>query len=166
MQLAAGTRLGPYEVVALIGKGGMGEVYRARDLQLRRDVAIKVLPAVLADDHERLMRFEREAQTLAALNHPHRAHAAAEREPGDHQAAGHPGPFCTYQERRRDQIERHGRVSRWKRGIVSQERPEAADWDELVPAAELAQFIRPRPAPGVLQTLIDDQTRSNEKQNV
>lgn len=71
MTLTPGARLGPYEVVALIGIGGMGEVYRARDTQLRRDVAIKVLPAIVADDQERLMRFEREAQTLAALNHPH-----------------------------------------------------------------------------------------------
>jgi Tol biopolymer transport system component/predicted Ser/Thr protein kinase len=70
MPLAAGTRLGPYEILAPIGAGGMGEVYRARDTQLRRDVAIKVLPTVLSDDPERLARFEREAKLLAALNHP------------------------------------------------------------------------------------------------
>jgi Tol biopolymer transport system component len=70
MPLSAGTRLGPYEVLAPIGAGGMGEVYRARDTKLDRDVAIKVLPAALAQDPERLARFEREAKVLAALNHP------------------------------------------------------------------------------------------------
>jgi serine/threonine protein kinase/tetratricopeptide (TPR) repeat protein len=68
--LAPGTKLGPYEIIAAIGAGGMGEVYRARDSRLSRDVAIKVLPAVLAGDAERLARFEREAKTVAALNHP------------------------------------------------------------------------------------------------
>jgi Tol biopolymer transport system component len=71
MHLAAGTRLGPYEITAPLGAGGMGEVYRARDTKLDRDVAIKVLPEVFALDRERLARFEREAKTLAALNHPH-----------------------------------------------------------------------------------------------
>ena len=70
MALAPGTRIGPYEVTALIGEGGMGEVYRARDVQLGRQVAIKVLPEPFAQDNERLARFEREAKTLAALNHP------------------------------------------------------------------------------------------------
>ena len=70
MPLTAGTRLGPYEVVAMIGEGGMGEVYLARDSRLKRDVAIKVLPALVANDPERLARFEREAQVLAALSHP------------------------------------------------------------------------------------------------
>ena len=70
MPLSDGTRLGPYEVVALIGKGGMGEVYRARDTKLERDVAIKVLPDELANDDERVARFEREAKLLASLNHP------------------------------------------------------------------------------------------------
>jgi serine/threonine protein kinase/Tol biopolymer transport system component len=74
MALAPGTRLGPYEIGAQIGVGGMGEVYRARDTQLQRDVAIKVLPEALAHDSERLARFEREAKTLAALNHPNIAH--------------------------------------------------------------------------------------------
>src|SRR4051812_12032723 len=71
MSLSPGIRLGPYEIVALVGAGGMGEVYRARDPKLQRDVAIKVLPALFARDPERLARFEREARTLAALNHPH-----------------------------------------------------------------------------------------------
>jgi len=70
MSLAAGTRLGVYEITAPLGAGGMGEVYRARDSKLNRDVAIKVLPDVFAADEERLARFAREAQTLAALNHP------------------------------------------------------------------------------------------------
>ena len=70
MALAAGKRLGPYEIVGLLGAGGMGEVYRARDPKLNRDVALKVLPEALAADAERMARFEREAQVLAALNHP------------------------------------------------------------------------------------------------
>jgi serine/threonine protein kinase len=74
MPLSAGTRLGPYEIVALIGAGGMGEVYRARDTKLHRDVAIKVLPDRFASNPERLARFTREAQTLAALNHLNIAH--------------------------------------------------------------------------------------------
>src|SRR5688572_6687097 len=70
MSLQPGSTVGPYEVVAKLGEGGMGEVYRARDSRLNRDVAIKVLPASVAADPERLARFTREAQTLAALNHP------------------------------------------------------------------------------------------------
>ena len=70
MPLSPGARIGPYEVVAAIGAGGMGEVYRATDTHLGRDVAIKVLPEAFAHDAERLARFEREARTLAALNHP------------------------------------------------------------------------------------------------
>jgi hypothetical protein len=71
MTIAAGSRLGPYEVLAPLGAGGMGEVWRARDGKLGRDVAIKVLPQAFAADAERLARFRREAQVLAALNHPH-----------------------------------------------------------------------------------------------
>ena len=70
MTLPAGTRVGPYDIIASLGAGGMGEVYRARDARLGRDVAIKILPAVFASDPERLARFEREARTLASLNHP------------------------------------------------------------------------------------------------
>ncbi len=70
MGLTAGTKLGPYEIQSLIGAGGMGEVYRARDTRLQRDVAIKVLPSSLAHDQERLRRFEQEARAVAALNHP------------------------------------------------------------------------------------------------
>src|SRR5437870_6947561 len=69
MSLTPGSRIGAYEIVAAIGAGGMGEVYRARDTQLRRDVAIKILPDLFASDPERIARFRREAQTLAALNH-------------------------------------------------------------------------------------------------
>ena len=71
MSLTPGTRLGPYEIAALLGAGGMGEVYRARDTQLDRDVAVKVLAAALAAVPEHLGRFAREARMLAALNHPH-----------------------------------------------------------------------------------------------
>jgi serine/threonine protein kinase len=71
MALNAGQRLGPYEVIALLGTGGMGEVYRAYDTNLRRDVALKVLPTAFALDPARVARFKREAQVLAALNHPH-----------------------------------------------------------------------------------------------
>ena len=74
MALTPGLRLGSYEVVRAIGAGGMGEVYRARDTSLNRDVAIKVLPDAFAGDPDRLARFTREAQTLAALNHPNIAH--------------------------------------------------------------------------------------------
>jgi serine/threonine protein kinase len=69
-----GTRVGAYEIVEPLGQGGMGEVYRARDTRLDRDVALKILPDSFASDPDRLMRFEREAKTLAALNHPHIAH--------------------------------------------------------------------------------------------
>jgi serine/threonine protein kinase len=70
MPLAAGVRLGPYEILGLVGSGGMGEVYRARDPRLGREVAVKVLPAGLTSDPDRLRRFEREARAVAALNHP------------------------------------------------------------------------------------------------
>src|SRR5262245_8722951 len=71
MALERGTRIGPYEITATLGQGGMGIVFRARDLKLERDVAIKVLPEAFDSDRDRLMRFQREAQLLASLNHPH-----------------------------------------------------------------------------------------------
>ena len=70
MTITPGTRLGSYEITAKLGEGGMGEVYRATDTKLKRDVAIKVLPAAFTEDKERLARFEREAQLLAQLHHP------------------------------------------------------------------------------------------------
>src|ERR1700739_1256121 len=70
MALAAGTRLGSYEITNAIGAGGMGEVYQAHDTKLGRDVAIKVLPEAFAHDPDRLSRFQREAKMLASLNHP------------------------------------------------------------------------------------------------
>src|SRR5512135_1800257 len=70
MALSAGTRLGPYEIVKPLGAGGMGEVYRARDTRLKREVAVKVLPASFSSDPDRLRRFEQEAQAAGSLNHP------------------------------------------------------------------------------------------------
>ena len=70
MPLTVGSRLGHYDVMALIGEGGMGKVYRAHDTQLNRDVALKILPGAFAADPDRLARFQREAQVLASLNHP------------------------------------------------------------------------------------------------
>ncbi len=83
MSLAPGTRLGAYDVLAKLGEGGMGEVFRARDTTLGREVALKVLPDQVAGDPERLRRFEREAKTLAALNHPHIAHVYGFEQSGD-----------------------------------------------------------------------------------
>ena len=74
MPLSAGTRLGPYEILSALGAGGMGEVYRARDTKLDRAVAIKILPEAFAADTERIARFQREAKSLASLNHPNIAH--------------------------------------------------------------------------------------------
>src|SRR5512146_1421643 len=70
MPLSVGTKVGPYEILALIGAGGMGEVYRAKDSKLKREVALKVLPEAFARDPERMARFQREAEVLASLNHP------------------------------------------------------------------------------------------------
>src|SRR6516164_7758704 len=70
MPLNVGTQLGSYEITALLGKGGMGEVYRARDAKLKREVAIKVLPEEFSRDGDRASRFQREAEVLASLNHP------------------------------------------------------------------------------------------------
>jgi len=88
-----GRRLGVYRVQERIGAGGMGEVYRARDTRLGRDVAIKILPSVFTSDPERLARFEREARVLAALNHPNIAAIyGLEEEPADHLRQGYGGP--------------------------------------------------------------------------
>jgi serine/threonine protein kinase len=95
MPLPAGTRIGVYEVSALIGAGGMGEVYRARDARLQRDAALKVLPAAFASDAQRMARFEREARTLASLNHPNIAAIYGLEEFGPVHQAGlqvQPGP--------------------------------------------------------------------------
>ena|ERR1019366_1388421 len=70
MALTSGTKLGSYEIQSLLGAGGMGEVYRARDTRLDREVAIKVLPAAFSADSDRLHRFEKEARSASALNHP------------------------------------------------------------------------------------------------
>ncbi len=83
-----GQTIGPYTVLAKLGEGGMGEVYRARDSKLKRDVAIKVLPEDVANDPERLARFQREAEVLASLNHPHIAHVYGFENPPDHLRQG------------------------------------------------------------------------------
>ena len=84
MALTAGTRLGPYQIVSLIGAGGMGDVYRARDMRLGRDVALKVLPEAFLADAERIARFEREAKAIASFNHPNIArHPRPRGKPGD-----------------------------------------------------------------------------------
>src|SRR5882672_8997980 len=70
MGITIGTSLGSYEITALLGKGGMGEVYRARDTKLKREVAIKILPEEFSRDADRVSRFQREAEVLASLNHP------------------------------------------------------------------------------------------------
>src|SRR5262250_3587738 len=74
LSVTIGTKFGSYEITAPIGAGGMGEVYRARDTKLKRDVALKVLPEAFADDPGRMLRFQREAEVLASLNHPNIAH--------------------------------------------------------------------------------------------
>jgi serine/threonine protein kinase len=86
MALTPGTRIGPYEVVGSLGAGGMGEVYRARDAKLGRDVALKLLPLAFASDPDRLARFHREAQVLASLNHPHIAQIYGFEDSGDARA--------------------------------------------------------------------------------
>ena len=87
MPLEPGTTLGVYEVLAAIGAGGMGEVYKARDTKLDRDVALKILPDAFVNDPERLARFQREAQVLASLNHPNIAQIYGLEEGGER----HPG---------------------------------------------------------------------------
>src|SRR6516225_3398572 len=72
--VSIGNRLGPYEIIGLLGAGGMGEVYRAKDTRLKREVALKVLPEAFANNPERMSRFQREAEVLASINHPNIAH--------------------------------------------------------------------------------------------
>src|SRR5437867_9380951 len=74
MAIAIGTQIASHEILALLGKGGMGEVYRARDTKLKREVAIKILPDEFSQDADRVSRFQREAEVLASLNHPNIAH--------------------------------------------------------------------------------------------
>jgi serine/threonine protein kinase len=92
MTLAAGTRVGAYEILSPLGAGGMGEVWRARDTKLDREVALKVLPEVFANDPDRLARFEREAKVLASLNHPNIAHLYGLETVTTHPAAGTAAP--------------------------------------------------------------------------
>ena len=89
MSFSAGTRLGPYEILSPLGAGGVGEVYKARDTRLKRDVAVKVLPAEFAQNPERLRRFEQEARAAAALNHPNIL-AVFDVEPRQHRLAFEP----------------------------------------------------------------------------
>jgi serine/threonine-protein kinase len=99
MSIAPGTRIGSFEVLSLIGSGGMGEVYRARDAKLKRDVALKVLPEMFASDPDRMARFQREAEVLASLNHPKIAqiygveHNALVMELVEGESPGGPMPF-------------------------------------------------------------------------
>ena len=95
MPLGVGARLGPYEIIGALGAGGMGEVYRARDTKLGRQVAIKVLPHEFSNDRERLARFEREARLLATLNHPNVAqiYGLEQGQVGRDGRDGREGPF-------------------------------------------------------------------------
>ena len=94
MALARGARFGPYEIADSIGAGGMGEVYRAVDTDLKRDVAIKVLPPAFVSDGDRLARFQREAEVLATLNHPNIAHVYGLQRADGVQALGNAGDDC------------------------------------------------------------------------
>ncbi len=98
MALTPGTRLGGYEITAQIGEGGMGAVYRATDTSLSRQVAIKVLPDAFAADPDRLARFEREARTLASLNHPHIAAIYAVEKSGPSTGSGQAGTLALVME--------------------------------------------------------------------
>jgi len=125
MSMQAGDRIGSYSIVAPIGAGGMGEVYRARDTRLDRDVAIKILPAAFSADPDRLARFEREAKTLAALNHPNIAQIYGIEEIGE--ATGNNQP---------------GRVSALVMELVEGEDLSARIARGALPAAEAAAIAR------------------------
>ncbi len=109
MALTPSTRLGPYEVLGPLGAGGMGEVYRAKDTTLGRDVAVKVLPEHLAHDPERLARFEREAKTLASLNHPHIAQIHGFEHAVPSTIAGQPGAGPAVKDHAMEQAIENGR---------------------------------------------------------
>src|ERR1700683_3737867 len=109
MALTAGTKLGTYEIVAQIGAGGMGEVYRARDSKLGRDVAIKILPSSLSKDPERLRRFEQEARAAGQLNHPN---SLTVHDFGMHDGAPYVVSERLEGERLRERLSVHGRSSR------------------------------------------------------
>jgi serine/threonine protein kinase len=125
--LGAGTRLGPYDLTALVGEGGMGRVYRATDTNLGRQVAVKVLPQAFAQDADRLARFDREARTLASLNHPNIAHIyGLERSEGTTAlvSGGKPGSAASPDRRRgklvrRTEAARAGELARLRRTLPS-----------------------------------------------
>jgi eukaryotic-like serine/threonine-protein kinase len=126
--LTTGVRLGPYEIVAQLGQGGMGEVYRARDTKLGREVAVKVLPEIFAVDHDRLLRFRREAQVLASLNHPNIAHIHGVEESG-----GTPALIMELVEGE-TLAERLGRSGRSSTGPRPSSADASAKTDEALPA--------------------------------
>src|SRR5580765_4749136 len=119
MPLTTGASLGAYQIIAAIGAGGMGEVYRARDTTLNRDVAIKVLPDLVAQDRDRLARFEREAQLLASPYHPNIAGLACLVSPARHRWFPVPlGPACRRRRTARRQALRGAPFSRRQRQHV------------------------------------------------
>jgi len=101
MALPSGTKLGPYEILIPLGAGGMGEVYRARDARLNRDVAVKILPATFARDPERLRRFQQEAHAVAALSHPN---ILAVHDFGEHEGSPYLVTECLEGETLRDRM--------------------------------------------------------------
>ena len=119
MPLEVGSRLGHYDVTALIGEGGMGQVYQATDTKLHRDVALKVLPQAFTDDPERLARFEREATVLASLNHPNIGSIYGLEEAEGHQRDRHATHLRqAVSQRRRRSVERVPRLRR-EPGVVA-----------------------------------------------
>jgi serine/threonine protein kinase len=117
MTLSAGTHLGPYEILAPLGAGGMGEVYRARDGKLNRDVAVKVLPEGFVSEPERLARFQREAEVLASLNHLNIAHIYGIEDGGETR-----GSFSSSARVRRWPSGSRKDASRWTRPSTSRSR--------------------------------------------
>ena len=123
MSLAAGTRLGPYEILAPLGAGGMGEVYRARDTRLGREVAVKVLPASFSTDPDRLRRFEQEARAAGALNHPN---IVAVYDIGQHDGAPYVVSELLEGETLRERTRRRGRSRRARRSTTRSRSPAAS----------------------------------------